>query len=366
MYLLWNLQKHFFKIDKSTLRIGTDDSDCWTIDDSEGIWEKLIKKCDGSLKFLEILDEYEFNVRKIIKNGINLFIEKGLILTLDKPYKSDKWIQNNKSNIFYFNDENINGINFQKKINKTSVTILGLGGGGFTLLEHLICIGVKKINVVDFDKIDYSNLNRQNIWTLKDIGKYKVDVAYEYAKSKDPKISINRSYKKMKSVSDVLEQICESEWVFSCMDEPPYLLQRIVNRACIIKNKPVVFCFCQKNNGRYFFVKKGKGGCVDCLFSEIINEDLYNFIKNLQKSNFKPITAATSYTIQMLISIMVNEWVKTLQNEENYSVIKRIDFNTLELKEIIKWEKNLNCVTCGNSNSSNNKFLEDFFELIKI
>ena len=69
------------------------------------------------------------------------------------------------------------GIIGQKKIMSSKVLVLGMGGLGCPLSIYLASLGVGKIGIVDNDKVELSNLNRQIIFNTRDIGKYKVDVA---------------------------------------------------------------------------------------------------------------------------------------------------------------------------------------------
>ena len=66
------------------------------------------------------------------------------------------------------------GINGQKKIFKSKVLIIGIGGLGCPLLTYLAASGVGTIGIVDHDKVELSNLNRQTLFVTKDIGKFKV------------------------------------------------------------------------------------------------------------------------------------------------------------------------------------------------
>ena len=66
------------------------------------------------------------------------------------------------------------GINGQKKILNSRVLIIGMGGLGCPVLTYLAASGVGTIGIVDHDKVELSNLNRQTLFTLKDIGKFKV------------------------------------------------------------------------------------------------------------------------------------------------------------------------------------------------
>ena len=69
------------------------------------------------------------------------------------------------------------GVAGQKKIINAKVLIVGIGGLGCPLLTYLAASGVGTIGIVDPDKIEISNLNRQTLFTTNDIGKYKVDQA---------------------------------------------------------------------------------------------------------------------------------------------------------------------------------------------
>ena len=68
----------------------------------------------------------------------------------------------------------------QQKLKKASVLIIGIGGLGSSVIQYLNAAGVGKIGIVDYDKVELSNLNRQLIYKDSDIGKSKVDVANNY------------------------------------------------------------------------------------------------------------------------------------------------------------------------------------------
>ena len=81
------------------------------------------------------------------------------------------------------------GVSGQKKIKNSKVLIVGLGGLGNPLLIYLAAAGVGNIGVVDDDKVELSNLNRQILFNSSDIDKFKVVQA---------KIKINKIYKNIK------------------------------------------------------------------------------------------------------------------------------------------------------------------------
>ena len=84
------------------------------------------------------------------------------------------------------------GVAGQKKILNAKVLIIGIGGLGCPLLTYLAASGVGTIGIVDPDKVEISNLNRQTLFTSSDIGKYKVNQA---------KSSINRINSKIRNIN---------------------------------------------------------------------------------------------------------------------------------------------------------------------
>ena len=84
-----------------------------------------------------------------------------------------------------------------KKLLKSKVLIVGMGGLGCPLLLYLVSSGVGEIGIADHDKVELSNLNRQILYNFSDIGKLKVKVAKGKVNKINPKIKINTFSKKI-------------------------------------------------------------------------------------------------------------------------------------------------------------------------
>ena len=91
------------------------------------------------------------------------------------------------------------GLAGQKKIFSANVLIIGLGGLGCPLLTYLAASGVGKIGIVDFDKVEISNLNRQTLFNPSDIGKFKVNQAKKAINKINQKIKVIPFKKKLTS-----------------------------------------------------------------------------------------------------------------------------------------------------------------------
>ena len=89
------------------------------------------------------------------------------------------------------------GIDGQRKIFKAKVLIVGVGGLGCPIILYLANSGVGNLGIIDDDKIDLSNLNRQILFTRNDIGKFKVDVAKKKIKEIDKKNNLKIFKKKI-------------------------------------------------------------------------------------------------------------------------------------------------------------------------
>ena len=85
----------------------------------------------------------------------------------------------------------------QEKISKAHIALIGLGGLGSPIIQYLAAAGIGEITIIDDDIIESSNLSRQVIYNINDIDKAKIDVAEQLIKRINPKVIINKFYKRL-------------------------------------------------------------------------------------------------------------------------------------------------------------------------
>ena len=149
----------------------------------------------------------------------------------------------------------------QEKLKNAKVLVVGAGGLGAPLLQYLAAAGIGTIGIVDFDKIEDSNLQRQVLFTTKDIGKLKVEVAAERIQSQNPYIKVT-TYNTRLTSENALEIIKEYDVVADGTDNFP--TRYLVNDACVLLDKVNVYASIFRFEGQLsvfnYLDKSGKRG----------------------------------------------------------------------------------------------------------
>ena len=98
------------------------------------------------------------------------------------------------------------GVEGQKKINKSSICIIGCGGLGTSAAQYLSMSGIGKLVFIDHDSIVLSNLNRQTLFTEKDIGESKCKVLTKKIKNINKSIAVNYHQRKINENNNPLRK----------------------------------------------------------------------------------------------------------------------------------------------------------------
>lgn len=125
----------------------------------------------------------------------------------------------------------------QRKLKNAKVLIIGAGGLGCPMLMYLAAAGVGTIGIVDFDVVDKSNLQRQVLFTVDDVGKSKATIAANRLAKLNPEINIETFNTKL-TAENALEIIRGYDLVADGTDNFP--TRYLVNDACVLLNRPNV------------------------------------------------------------------------------------------------------------------------------
>lgn len=227
------------------------------------------------------------------------------------------------------------GISGQKKIFSTKVLIVGVGGLGCPLALYLANTGTGIIGLIDNDKVDISNLNRQILFNTKDIGKYKVVQAKKFLDKTNNKIKIN-IYKDRLTENNIKKILNKYDIICDCSDN--FATRYLLNGFCFKSKKILISAAISKFEAHIFNFNFSKNiPCYKCFMPEYPSAE-----NKCDAEGILPPVAGIAGSLQ------ANEVIKSILDKKNDLVGKMIVFNTLNLNfRTVKLTKNSNCLCCA-------------------
>lgn len=151
----------------------------------------------------------------------------------------------------------------QEVIGQSKVLVIGAGGLGCPCLLALAGAGVGTIGIADFDVVSVSNLHRQNLYSINDAGKKKVEVAKEKLTQYNPFISI-QAYHMLVYQNSVLELLKGYDVIVDCTDN--FIARYLINDACVYLKRPLVYGAIHKAEGHVTVFNYHGSATLRCLF----------------------------------------------------------------------------------------------------
>ena len=209
------------------------------------------------------------------------------------------------------------GLAGQKKISSANVLIIGMGGLGCPLLTYLAASGVGKIGIVDFDKVEISNLNRQTLFNSNDLGKFKVNQAKKAVSKINKGIKIISFRKKITSKS--IKQIL-GNFDIICDGTDNFYTRYLINDYCVKNKKILISSAISKFDGQLMkFNFKNKGPCYRCFMPTPPDNE-----NNCQTEGiFSPVAG-------IMGSLQANEVLKCILNTKNDLTNRVLRFDGLK------------------------------------
>ena len=226
------------------------------------------------------------------------------------------------------------GILGQKKIFSSKVLVVGVGGLGCPLILYLANSGVGNIGLVDDDKVEISNLNRQIIFNDRDINKFKVIQAKKFLKKINKKIKVN-IYKDRLDKKNISKILNNYDIICDCSDN--FTTRYLLNDYSLKNKKILISAAISKFETHIFNFNFTKNiPCYRCFMPEIPDIDT-----KCDTDGILPAVAGIAGTLQ------ANEVIKSILSKKSELVGKMIIFNTLNLNfRKVKLTKNCNYGYC--------------------
>src|SRR5229473_2256768 len=157
------------------------------------------------------------------------------------------------------------GMEGQLKLKSAKVALIGTGGLGAPLGMYLAAAGIGRIGLVDFDVVDFTNLQRQVIHGTKDVGRKKLDSAADTMLDINPFVEIDRHEVALSS-ENALQILRDYDIVVDGTDNFP--TRYLVNDACVLLGKPNVYGSIFRFEGQATVFAYEGGPCYRCLYPE--------------------------------------------------------------------------------------------------
>jgi molybdopterin/thiamine biosynthesis adenylyltransferase/rhodanese-related sulfurtransferase len=157
------------------------------------------------------------------------------------------------------------GMEGQLKLARAKVLMIGAGGLGAPLGLYLAAAGVGRLGIVDFDVVDFTNLQRQITFTTTDVGRPKAQAAKERLAAMNPQIRID-TYETRLTSDNALDLFRDYDIIVDGTDNFP--TRFLVNDACVILGKPNVYGSIFRFEGQTTVFNYPGGPCYRCLYPE--------------------------------------------------------------------------------------------------
>jgi adenylyltransferase/sulfurtransferase len=224
----------------------------------------------------------------------------------------------------------------QKKLLNSKVLIIGCGGLGAPNAYYLAAAGVGRIGLVDSDKVELNNLQRQIIHFLKDVGKHKTESAKEKLVAINPDVEIT-TYPLRVTSENILDIIKDYDIIIDGSDNFP--TRYLVNDACVILKKPLSHAGILRFDGQITTILPMVGPCYRCIFPDPPPPGL---VPSCQEAGILGVVAGVLGLLQ------ATEVLKYLLGKGDLLVGKLLIFNALEMSfRKLSIQRAQDCPVCG-------------------
>lgn len=153
----------------------------------------------------------------------------------------------------------------QKRLKAAQVCVVGLGGLGSVSAVYLAAAGVGRLRIVDSDRVEAGNLNRQVIHWTRDLSRLKIESAREKLEAVNPCVEVE-AFGLEVTEATVEEAVGKCTLIVDATDN--LYTRKVLNRFAVQRGIPFICGGVEAFNGMLFTVFPGRSPCLECLFPE--------------------------------------------------------------------------------------------------
>jgi molybdopterin/thiamine biosynthesis adenylyltransferase/rhodanese-related sulfurtransferase len=192
------------------------------------------------------------------------------------------------------------GVQGQAALARGRVLVVGAGGLGSPVLQYLAGAGVGCLGVVDADTLDASNLHRQPIFALADVGEQKAELALAAVKRINPTVHVDLHAARL-DADNALELIRGYDVVVDCSDN--FRTKYLINDAAVLAHRPAVFASVYQYEGQLQVYKPDeRHACLRCLWPDAVADGV---VGNCAEAGVLGPVPGTFGTLQALLTLKI-------------------------------------------------------------
>jgi len=228
------------------------------------------------------------------------------------------------------------GVAGQEKLKAAKVLVVGAGGLGSPSILYLAAAGVGTIGIVDFDKVDISNLQRQVLFDTASVTRPKADAAREKLLALNPDIKVVAHAVELRA-ANVREIFSQYDLVLDGTDR--FATRYLTNDACVLLGKPLVSAAIHRFEGQALTYVPLRGPCYRCLFPEPPTEGL---VPNCAEAGVLGVLPGVLGTIQ------ATEAIKLITGVGELLIGRLLTYDALAMNfNEFKFSRRDDCAVCG-------------------
>jgi len=228
------------------------------------------------------------------------------------------------------------GIAGQEKLKAAKVLVIGAGGLGSPSILYLAAAGVGTIGIVDFDKVDISNLQRQVLFDTASVGVPKAQAASKRLSELNPELNIVAHQVELRA-NNASEIFAQYDLVLDGTDR--FATRYLTNDACVILRKPLVSAAIHRFEGQAMTYVPDRGPCYRCLFPEPPTDGL---VPNCAEAGVLGVLPGVLGTIQ------ATEAIKLITGIGESLLGRLLTYDALAMSfEEFKFTRRDECAVCG-------------------
>jgi molybdopterin/thiamine biosynthesis adenylyltransferase/rhodanese-related sulfurtransferase/molybdopterin converting factor small subunit len=230
------------------------------------------------------------------------------------------------------------GVEGQRKIKAAKVLCVGAGGLGSPAALYLAAAGVGTLGLIDFDTVDFSNLQRQVLYSTDDVGRPKLQAATERLQGLNPNVKIV-AHETMLNSTNALEIFKHYDIIVDGADNFP--TRYLVNDACVLLGKPNVYGSIFRFDGQVSIFATKNGPCYRCLYPEPPPPGL---VPSCAEGGVLGVLPGVVGTIQ------ATEAIKLIIQSGDPLIGRLLLFDALQMRfRALKLQKDRECPVCGDN-----------------